>query len=179
MDGWSLTNKNLSERILETERARKQSVENLETTNQDLTNMDYNLKLLKKAVEEKNPSKMVAESRLEVSLEEEKKHLFTAAKISQKIAEATFLMIIFIFHNIIIRLFIQIHYYLNCYHCLQNHHDHHNQSNYLHQTHHDHVPHNHDHDHQDHHHHDQVRSHRPGQEHCGDKAFVKLREEVS
>ena len=25
----------------------------------------------------------------------------------------------------------------------------------------------------------QVRSHRPGQEHCGDKAFVKLREEVS
>ena len=26
---------------------------------------------------------------------------------------------------------------------------------------------------------DQVRSHRPGQEHCGDKAFVKLREEVS
>ena len=72
MDAWSLTNKNLSERILETERAKKQSMENLETTNQDLTNMDYNIKLLKKAVEEKNPSKMVAESRLEVTLEEEK-----------------------------------------------------------------------------------------------------------
>ena len=38
----------------------------------------------------------------------------------------------------------------------------------------------HDHDHRHYHdHHDQVRSHRPGQEHCGDKAFVKLREEVS
>ena len=61
-----MTNKNLSERILETERAKKQSMENLETTNQDLTNMDYNIKLLKKAIEEKNPSKMVAESRLEV-----------------------------------------------------------------------------------------------------------------
>ena len=72
MDAWSLTNKKLSERILETERAKKQSMENLETTNQDLTNMDYNIKLLKKAVEEKNPSKMVAESRLEVTLEEEK-----------------------------------------------------------------------------------------------------------
>ena len=66
MDAWALTNKNLSERILETECAKKQSMENLETTNQDLTNMDYNIKLLKKAIEEKNPSKMVAESRLEV-----------------------------------------------------------------------------------------------------------------
>ena len=67
MDAWALTNKNLSERIRETERAKKQSLENLETTNQDLTNMDYNIKLLKKAIEDKNPSKMVAESRLEVS----------------------------------------------------------------------------------------------------------------
>ena len=67
MEAWTLTNKNLSERILETERAKKQSMENLETTNQDLTNMDYNIKLLKKALEEKNPSKMVAESRLEVN----------------------------------------------------------------------------------------------------------------
>ena len=66
MDAWSLTNKNLLERILETERARKQSMENLETTNHDLTNMDYNIKLIKKALEEKNPCKMVAESRLEV-----------------------------------------------------------------------------------------------------------------
>ena len=73
MDAWSLTNKKLSERILETERAKKQSMENLETTNQDLTNMDYNIKLLKKAVEEKNPSKMVAESRLEVTSKEEEK----------------------------------------------------------------------------------------------------------
>ena len=62
-----MTNKNLSERILETERAKKQSMENLETTNQDLTNMDYNIKLLKKALEEKTPSKIVAESRLEVN----------------------------------------------------------------------------------------------------------------
>ena len=67
MEAWTLTNKNLSERILETERAKKQSMENLETTNQDLTNMDYNIKLLKKALEEKNPPKMVAESRLEVN----------------------------------------------------------------------------------------------------------------
>ena len=66
MDAWTLTNKNLSERILETERAKKQSMENLETTNHDLTNMDYNIKLIKKALEEKNPCKMVAESRLEV-----------------------------------------------------------------------------------------------------------------
>ena len=69
MDAWTLTNKNLSERILETERAKKQSMENLETTNHDLTNMDYNIKLLKKAIEEKNPSRMVAESRLEVNFE--------------------------------------------------------------------------------------------------------------
>ena len=67
MEAWSLTNKNLSERIGETERAKKLSMENLETTVQDLTNMDYNIKLLKKALEDKNPSKMVAESRLEVS----------------------------------------------------------------------------------------------------------------
>ena len=67
MEAWSLTNKNLSERIGETERAKKLSMENLETTVQDLTNMDYNIKLLKKALEDKNPSMMVAESRLEVS----------------------------------------------------------------------------------------------------------------
>ena len=67
MEAWSLTNKTLSERIGETERAKKLSMENLETTVQDLTNMDYNIKLLKKALEDKNPSKMVAESRLEVS----------------------------------------------------------------------------------------------------------------
>ena len=114
MEAWSLTNKNLSERIGETERAKKLSMENLETTVQDLTNMDYNIKLLKKALEDKNPSKMVAESRLEVS---------SPCNI-----------------HILIK--------------------YDNGDNNDGQR-------------------DQVRSHRPGQEHCGDKAFVKLREEVS
>ena len=68
MDVWSATNKSFSERIQETERAKKLSMENLEMTSHDLTNMEHHIKLLKKALEEKTCPRMVAESRLEVRM---------------------------------------------------------------------------------------------------------------
>ena len=66
IDAWGASNKNFAERILETEKAMKLSMENLEQTNHELTNMDYNIKLLQKAVEDKRNPRKVAESRLEV-----------------------------------------------------------------------------------------------------------------
>ena len=66
MEAWSATNKSFSQRILETELAKKRSMENLEMTRHDLTDMEHHIKLLRKAVEEKRCPRMVAESRLEV-----------------------------------------------------------------------------------------------------------------
>ena len=66
MDAWGASNRNFSERILHTEKAQKLSMENLEKTNQEMTNIDHHIKLLKKSIECKCAPRSVAESRLEV-----------------------------------------------------------------------------------------------------------------
>ena len=66
MEAWGASNRNFSERILHTEKAQKLSMENLEKTNQEMTNIDHHIKLLKKSIECKCAPRSVAESRLEV-----------------------------------------------------------------------------------------------------------------
>jgi hypothetical protein len=66
MDAWGASNKNFSERINETERAQKNSLESLENTEHALTGMEHSIKLLRQAEAAKSAPRAVAESRLEV-----------------------------------------------------------------------------------------------------------------
>ena len=59
MMAWSQTNKAFEDRILETETAVKKNEENVEKTNAELSNLDYNIKMIKNAIKEKkNPLKV-------------------------------------------------------------------------------------------------------------------------
>lgn len=66
MAAWSNCNKSFNERIKESENARKLSLENLEKTNHEISEIDYHIKLLKQAIKDKTNPLKLAETRVEL-----------------------------------------------------------------------------------------------------------------